>query len=256
MRRFLIALALGLVTASCTTTGTARTVADELDTTVHDLIAEGNAATKPPPTGDSSVSDNDIEELRTVLFGGGGADSELTLHLRHEEILVDCMADQGFEYVAMPYAGSLSSPRLDTSLDADEFAELYGFGRSTLFEVEELASAVVAATHVDPNESLRNAMSDSERTAYLNAFFGPPAPGSSSEDGSYRPADRRAGCNGEAAAVYGGVQSFDISDEARDALLSIARRSCKPIPMFGQPKTSGLRACVLLGTMSQLKRTW
>lgn len=172
-------------------------------------------------TVDPVIASSELEGIRSLLFGANGADSELTLHLRHEEILVSCMAEQGFDYVALPYSGYLSSPLFDALVDADEFARQYGLGISTLYEANELASAVVAATWVDPNDERIGAMSQAERAAYYSALYGPPAEGRSSEDGSYAPADLTAGCSGEAAAVYGGVHALDLSDDARNALLNI-----------------------------------
>lgn len=215
----ILVLLTAVVAASCTA---------ESDT---DLGSEGSApdsvteefasASQSAPSGDPDMPADDVDDLRTLLFEPHGSDSDVTLHVRHEEILVKCMTDQGFEYVALVYWRPMSSPRFDSSLDPQEFARLYGYGVSTLFEAEELASAVVAATYVNPNELLRAEMSESEVAAYYEAFYGPPAIGIASEDSSYVPADSSAGCSGEAAAVYGGIQSLDISDEARTALLNI-----------------------------------
>lgn len=222
-RRFFATVALLLAASSCTTADTASSdPGGDPEMISRDFIAdELDAEPSQNSAVDPDIASGELEEIRSLLFGTNGADSDLTLHLRHEEILVSCMAGQGFEYVALQYSGYLSSPLFDASVDADEFARRYGLGISTLYEANELASAVVAATWVDPNDDRISAMSQAERAAYYSALYGPPAEGHGSEDGSYTPDDPTAGCSGEAAEVYGGVHALDLSDDARNALLNI-----------------------------------
>lgn len=189
-------------------------------TSVGALAEELDAGLKSAPSADPNVPAEDVAELRERIYGILG-ESDLALHLRHEEMLEQCMKAQGFEYVPLPYPGDVSSPNVSLSDNREEFVRRYGYGKSTLYEAEEIASAVVAATYVDPNEEIFVGMSDAERDAYNEAMYGAPAEGTRSEDGSYVPASPRAGCSGEAAAVYGGVQALDISNEAQQALLNV-----------------------------------
>ena len=106
----ILVLLTAVVAASCTV---------ESDT---DLGSEGSSpdsvteefasASQSAPSVDPDMPADDLDDLRTLLFAPHGSDSDLTLHVRHEEILVKCMADQGFEYVALIYLLAINESRV------------------------------------------------------------------------------------------------------------------------------------------------
>ena len=172
---------------------------------------------------DDNATAEDIESLRTRLFDPSDEPGDKR-HTRHEKIIIECMANQGFEYVVLPYPGMTKVLELKQSLSAQEFALQYGYGGATLYEEDGIASAMLSASFVNPNDSIREAMSSSELDSYYEAFMGPPLPGAQSEDGSYQPADTDAGCHGQAGLdVYGGPRWSALSSEARVAFDGIER---------------------------------
>ena len=172
---------------------------------------------------DGSVTAEDVESLRRHLFDASEEPGD-EQHARHEQIITDCMANQGFEYIALPYPGMTRVLELKQALSAEAFAQQYGYGGATLYEEDEIASAVVSASYVNPNDSIRQAMSSSELAAYYEAFAGPPRPGAQSEDGSYQAADPQAGCRGRAGIdVSGAPRRSALLPEVRLAIEGIER---------------------------------
>jgi hypothetical protein len=184
----------------------------------------GTATTPSLASGrDGSVTAEDVESLRRHLFDESEEPGD-ERHARHEQIITECMAEEVFEYVALPYPGMTKVLELKQSLSAEDFAHQYGYGGATLYEEDEIESAMINASLVNPNDSIREAMSSSELAAYYEAFKGPPQPGAQSEDGSYQPADPQAGCHGRAGLdVYGGPHRSELSSEARLAIEGIER---------------------------------
>lgn len=218
MRRPSLAIGLLVILAACTA-GTADPQVTSTAPSFLDSERDVGSSTIPPI--DPNVPQSDIAAIRQQLFGASG-ESEAAQHRRHEEIVQSCMRDQGFTYEPIPFVAA-DSPNFDPTIDPGEFAREYGYGRSTLFEVDEIASAVAAATFRNPNDEIRAGLSQGALAAYFEALFGPPAESGTSEDGGYIPADPMSGCLGDASAVYGGIYTLDISTAARDALLNVER---------------------------------
>ena len=115
---------------------------------------------------------------------------------RAQELIALCMAAEGFEYVPVDPAATSFSVQVDDA-GTEEYARDYGFGITTWYGREESAGQESAAA--DPNEAIQAAMSESERGAYMEALFGPPA---TDEEGEEAFDDLEqvfgAGCQGEA----------------------------------------------------------
>ena len=127
-----------------------------------------------------------------------------------EELVAECMQDLGFEYVPMdPSAGDdREDPFAEAySLPPDEFAREYGYGMTTLMLPERATDDVA-----DPNQEIREGLSEAALEAYNRALFGamaevsdgggavaikPPTPGA-----TVAPEDQ--GCHMQATSeVYG-----------------------------------------------------
>ena len=140
------------------------------------------------------------------------------LNMRQQESVAACMVNQGFEYV--PAVVPISAQ--DFVFDEEEYAREQGFGISTAAELvnngaEGVAGVAVGSGSaleqwVDPNQAIREALSDSESSAYQEALFGEPTDlefGSDLSDPESEPTDEDLwgrGCMGEAnREVYGEV---------------------------------------------------
>jgi hypothetical protein len=95
---------------------------------------------------------------------------------RVEELVAECMAEQGFEYTPMdPTAQggmSMSSDELDIEWGTREFAEQYGYGITTNPWAELEEDQPEPEEFVDPNAEYIESMSESEAEAYFLALHG------------------------------------------------------------------------------------
>lgn len=99
-----------------------------------------------------------------------------------QDLIAQCMADQGFEYVAfVPDTGFGFVETDGLEYGSDEWVAKYGFGISTTwFSQEEVGSNLVGndygdfadAFDSDPNNEIREAMTDAEAEAYDTALYG------------------------------------------------------------------------------------
>lgn len=160
------------------------------------------------------IAQSPFEEILGSLEGDptgrGISDEQLKQLRRYEEIVADCMAEQGFSYVPIdpaeawtewtdPYGG----------LSDLEFAETYGYGVAASFE--EAESAENDDVFVDPNWEAYEAMTESEQRAWEVALSGESADddGASPEPAATDAANR--GCSGIAdAEVYGKSDEVDV----------------------------------------------
>ena len=129
---------------------------------------------------------------------------------RAEELVADCMSEQGFDYIPMDPAAqggmSMSSDDLDVEWGTREFAEQYGYGMTTnpFGEIEE---SMPEEEFVDPNADYVGAMSETEREAFYVALHGdqvfPDDP-----EAEFEYDWEQSGCQGRAQhEVYEGGQS-------------------------------------------------
>ncbi|MEM9609120.1 MAG: hypothetical protein AAGA99_16980 [Actinomycetota bacterium] len=93
-----------------------------------------------------------------------------------QELMVSCMAEQGFEYQPVDHGEvDFFDPYTDSDVEPGtrEWAETYGYGWLTFFEEEQAGFAVgEAETFTDPNEEYLQSLSDGERDAYYRALYG------------------------------------------------------------------------------------
>ena len=193
------------------------------ETTEQAAPKEAPASTTPPSDDDSDGSgdpddpdggagedsrDDSDEPERLADYLGGlgfGLDPEeaqayyARQEQRAEELIADCMANEGFEYIPavrpVPDA-AFGSP------DDVEFAREWGFGISTSFGEEDFLQA--DDDWIDPNDAIVEAMSDSERQAYFDALHRPPEPAGTETDPE----------TGETTEVYGGGFGEGCRDQA------------------------------------------
>ena len=128
---------------------------------------------------------------------------------RMEEVIAECMAEQGFDYTPMDVTAqggvSMSSDDLDVEWGTREFAEQYGYGVTTnpYGDMEETAPE---EEFVDPNAEYVESMSESEREAFYLALSGDQVMPEGDEEFVYD--WEQAGCQGRAQhQVYEGGES-------------------------------------------------
>jgi hypothetical protein len=132
-----------------------------------------------------------------------------------EALITTCMQEQGFEYVPMDPASDGSytveededAPVVDW--DSEEYAATEGYGVFT-YDEEDQPVDEGAEEYVDPNEDYVAAMSETERTAFYEALYGPSVP--FDEDAPEEAVEydwTTAGCSGAADHEVAGDQPYD-----------------------------------------------
>jgi hypothetical protein len=172
------------------------------------LAACGGAAGGRTADDTESADDEPVDPIAEFFgFGMPGEDDAQRFreqHRRVEELVRQCMAAEGFDYVPMdpPDMGAMPG----NGLTQREFAERYGYGMSTFFE----ESMEQSQEFVDPNAEQLEAMTDEQRRAWEEALYAPseqpPVP--EGEDETVVFEGFGGGCQGQAAeAVYGAEQA-------------------------------------------------
>jgi hypothetical protein len=119
---------------------------------------------------------------------------------RVQELIVACMAEEGFEYRPVEYPDPVDDPAFTAreELSAEEYAARYGYGIST-FDPQ----VAQEEEFVDPNAELVEAMDEAEREAYDRALYGEMPEVAEGEE--YVEYGFGSGCQGRASEeVYGG----------------------------------------------------
>lgn len=141
-----------------------------------------------------AAAEEDDDEAASVLgrhlgYEIPGLDVGDTTELRRieQETLADCMAEEGFSYLAyVPDPTTLYVP-VEEGLDPEsrEFATRYGFGISTQFYAQrDLGPGLLGhsgdgsgyAFEENPNDAIRAELTPEELAAYDRAFWGPDSP--------------------------------------------------------------------------------
>jgi hypothetical protein len=125
------------------------------------------------------------------LLGVGGTSEEIArlgteTERRRQELIRDCMARHGWEYVPHAVVGAAANPTgLPTNLPIDDFRRRFGYGISTGFESALSLRRIKPA--VDPNIAVVASLSSADRARYQTAL-----------DGAAGTGDEPAGCQREA----------------------------------------------------------
>ncbi|WP_432492855.1 hypothetical protein [Kineococcus auxinigenes] len=120
---------------------------------------------------------------------------------RTEELIAQCMSEQGFEY--RPNTGNASfsvGSGEEWDVESRDWVAQYGYGMVTSPGMEE-AEQAPAEEYADPNADYVASLTESEQIAYGEALSGPmPSEEemAAMEDGSYEWDWTKSGCQGEA----------------------------------------------------------
>ena len=140
-------------------------------------------------------------------------DGILERQAKAENIIRDCMKAQGFDYVPVDPQAQRAALVGQAGMSEEDFNKQYGYGITTLYDKEQTAEAS------NPNDKIRAALSDVQKSAYDHALYGDDTSatfGQALDTGDY---SRLGGCTKEAAEkVFGGVAVFQSLQEKLDEL--------------------------------------
>ncbi len=144
---------------------------------------DGSSSSEGDDSGTVEItSDMSVEEITELLFP---AFDETTAEeqqaqwedeeRQRQQIIAECMAEQGFEYIPVDYGDSFFFGGIDEGIDptSREWAETYGFGFTT-FAFEDEGFEEQAEEWVDPNQDYVDGLSEGARDAYYEALYGTP----------------------------------------------------------------------------------
>ena len=133
----------------------------------------GNTAGEEAPMGP-------LDKYLSVLWEGQDQTQEHydKISLQREELMAECMAKEGFEYVPNTDSGTTvgsDDEQEGPAWDSLEFAQQYGYG---VFDWPGSSGPEEVPTeeeiYVDPNEDYVNSLSPSEQEAYYATLYGEP----------------------------------------------------------------------------------
>lgn len=118
-----------------------------------------------------------LEAFFNEMYGNGDQDAANAQMMRVEEIVAECMSEQGFEYTPVDYS---TQPGFDSAGEEPEeewgtleFAKKWGYGATTNpWGTPEEEPVPSDQEWVDPNQEYIDAMSETEQQAYWAALYG------------------------------------------------------------------------------------
>lgn len=134
------------------------------------VLAVGcSGSDEPEPTPTPTASDSPLEALLEEYLGDWSNEQVNAQLVRMEELVAECMAEQGFDYTPVDYTAmdlDLTGEGLDAEWGTAEFAQEYGYGLTTNPVLGDETAPE------DPNAEYVAAMSASEQDAYYRALYG------------------------------------------------------------------------------------
>ena len=163
-----------------------------------------------------------LDKIFQDIYGDWDEEQGQAQQMRVEEIVAECMAEQGFEYIPVDYSQqgfTMTSEDLDVEWGSREFAEKYGYGATTDPWGNEAAMAEPPDQEwVDPNQDYVMSMSETEQAAYYSALYGDQDYPEEGEEDEWVYDWTTAGCQGRAQhEVYESAPGLD--DETYQALM-------------------------------------
>lgn len=179
--------------------------------------------------GDDKPSDDEtplgaIDKLYEELYGEWDEDTSNRQQMEVEELVAECMAGLGFEYIPVDYSQGATAIEIGGGDDelqwgTVEFAEQYGYGITTNpWEDQEGEDVPPGQEFVDPNQSILEGMTDTERQAYEEALWGAQIFEEMDPDEEWvEPSWEEQGCYGKAqheiyGDMYGGGDDDPFSE--------------------------------------------
>lgn len=172
-----------------------------------------------------SAENSPLTEYFSAFYGGEMSEEEQQAQFekqnkQREELVAQCMQDEGFEYIPAPSTMTFSSGT-EWKPEDREFVAQWGYGAVKYPDADEQPDPEQMTP--DPNADYVTALSESEQAAYYKALYGPsPSEEEMSEDGSYEYNWETAGCNGWADHEINGDDPLQ-SDEFADLMDAVTK---------------------------------
>lgn len=193
------------------TTSSFRSAAGALGAAVVLTLTACSGGTSSGGTDPEDLPKGPIDEMFEEMYGDWDEDQGARDMMRVEEIVAECMAEEGFEYIPVDQTQftSFASDELDVEWGTLEFAKEYGYGATTNPWGDGMEEVPEEQEFIDPNQEAVEAMSETERAAYEKALWGEPVEYVEGEE----PVEwdwTTAGCQGRAQhEVYEGGMEGD-----------------------------------------------
>jgi len=172
---------------------------------------EGDSSDASASRDERELPTSEFSEIMGGLYGGTSgedlSDEDLEKQLeeeatKREELMAQCMADQGFEYKPVTGNYGFSFESAPESYESEiERAETEGYGYFS--DREETGNE---QEYIDPNAAAVEKMSESEREAFYEALYGKQV----EENGEYN--WETAGCSGQADHEINGERAENEVD--------------------------------------------
>ncbi len=126
-----------------------------------------------------------------------------------EELVAECMNDQGFEYIPVDQTQYSSFDYDYEERQTEKWIAANGYGVNLTEEQQEEQNSQFD-DFVDPNADYVQSLSESENIAYYEVLYGPqPSEDELNEDGSYEYSWEDGGCYGVSQHEVSGDQAYD-----------------------------------------------
>ena len=165
------------------------------------LVVTLAACSGPSGSGAPKPEDSPLNEYMSAVWGGDLSEDEQRERFEkenaeREELVAECMSEEGFEYIPNTGGSSMSFGTDDAwKPDDREWVAQYGYGMINSPMSEEPPTD--QEEWVDPNQDYVMSLPESEQTAFYETLHGPPMPEDQmNEDGSYEYDWEQAGCYG------------------------------------------------------------
>lgn len=139
------------------------------------LLLTGCSGGGEGPTGGTSLNPTDSPLSAYFEKIGGNPEEQSAKAARSEEIVAQCMQEQGFEYTPADYGDLSAEVAQDDgpAWDSLEFAQQYGYGATTGDALAEQSGGDDGGSGFeDPNADYVAQMSETEQNAYYEALYG------------------------------------------------------------------------------------
>jgi hypothetical protein len=169
------------------------------------LLLSGCSGSEGDDTGSSGGAEQEspLQKYLSAAYGGDLSPEQQEERFadqqrQTEELVAQCMQDEGFEYTPATDTGTFFSSGEDTEWKPDdrEWVTQYGYGAVTTPFSEEPPPE---EEYVDPNADYVATLSESEQMAFYEALYGPqPDEEEMPENGEFEYDWTQAGCQGAA----------------------------------------------------------
>ncbi|GEN80684.1 hypothetical protein [Actinotalea fermentans] len=160
-----------------------------------------------------------IDKMFEEAYADWDEETSNQQQMQVEELVAECMAGLGFEYIPVDYSAMNAGMSISTDDEIPwgtlEFAEQWGYGITTnpWEDSEESPEPLPGDEFVDPNQAITEKMSETELNAYYAALWGEQSM-EPTEDGEYvEPSWEEMGCFGSAQHEIYGDSAFGAGED-------------------------------------------